>query len=203
METMRLAWTALAACLMAAPTQAQMVLTFPMSFAQFRTSLDAAIRADTLPHVPPDGFTTKSCAQRNNRYDCSFNDAGFRSALRFWQRTGILPVSGPVSQVLHLTAVTSGGQLGSVVVTSIRSDMINLMVPYLSTVVAVMRVFEPGIGEDQRELAQLVKELGLMRGDADPTIGKPATMTIAGALVSCTNWNMHLTDKVECVFTPL
>jgi hypothetical protein len=183
---MRFALAVVGALLASSVASAQTPHTFGMTFEEFRRTLDENIRKDTLSHVPKDSFTTKACSRKANHYDCTFNEAGFQRAVNEWRKMGLI----------------LGTEVSRITVTSVRDDMIHLLVGQISTVVAVMRIFDPGAAEGDDELQTTVKRLGLMRGDVDPTIGKPMSMNIAGATVTCTNWDTQVTPKVECVFTP-
>jgi hypothetical protein len=199
---MKLAPALTGALFVASAAPAQTPHTFGMSFDQFRRTLDQHISADTASHLPRDAFTTKSCLRRADRYECTFNETGFQSAVNEWRKLGLIIGSGRFSYRLRLSADTIGNRVNRIVVTSVRDDMINLLVGHLSTVIAAMRVFEPGAADGEGEPKRTVDRLGLMRGDANPTIGKPMSMPITGAMVTCTNWDTRITSKVECVFTP-
>jgi hypothetical protein len=199
---MRFALAVVGALLASSVASAQTPHTFGMTFEEFRRTLDENIRKDTLSHVPKDSFTTKACSRKANHYDCTFNEAGFQRAVNEWRKMGLILGKSRIPFRQRLSADTVGTEVSRITVTSVRDDMIHLLVGQISTVVAVMRIFDPGAAEGDDELQTTVKRLGLMRGDVDPTIGKPMSMNIAGATVTCTNWDTQVTPKVECVFTP-
>ena len=155
---------------------------FDLTFDQFRKAFDQKIRDDTLDKTQADWSTTKMCKKVSAIYTCAFSDKGFQSTVTEFKRLDVM--NGKFNLKLTLTVETVNGRVSRVRLNGDRSDPVNLL-QFASTVANVMQMFEPDIVEGEGKHLALAKELGLMRGDADPTVGQPKVLIKPYAAVKC------------------
>ena len=146
---------------------------FDQSFQQFRAALDHKIRDDTTDKSASDWSTTRQCRKAGNVYTCTFNDKGFQSTVAGFKKLDIM--NGRFTLKMTLTVQTEGGKVSKVRLNGNRSDPANLL-QFSGTATNIMQLFEPGIVDGDGKSMALVRELGLMHGDADPTTGQPVVV---------------------------
>ena len=172
---------------------------FDQSFEQFRTTLDRSIRDDTLDKSQADWSTTKQCRKARNTYTCSFNDEGFQGTIAGLKKLDVL--NGRFTLKMMLTVETAGGKVSKVRLNGDRGDPVNLL-QFSSTAANIMQLFEPGIVDGDGKSLALVKDLGLMRGDADPTIGQPIVTIKPYAAITCLAVLSSITTGQACEWVP-
>lgn len=172
---------------------------FGQSFEQFHAALDRRIRDDTLDKNASDWSTTKQCRKTGNVYTCSFNDKGFQSTVAGFKKMDIM--NGRFTLKMTLTVQTEGGKVSKVRLNGDRGDPVNLL-QFSSTVANIMQLFEPDIVDGEGKSLALVKELGLMRGDADPTTGQPAVVIKPYAAITCLVVPSSITTGQACEWVP-
>lgn len=172
---------------------------FDQSFEQFRAALDRKIRDDTTDKSASDWSTTKQCRKAGNVYTCSFNDKGFQSSLAEFKKLNLM--NGKFTLKMTLTVETSGGRVSKVRLNGDRGDPVNLL-QFSSTATNIMQLFEPGIVDGEGKSLALVKELGLMRGDADPTTGQPVVVIKPYAAIACLMVPSTIATGQACEWVP-
>ena len=185
------------ATLYAGPAQAADL--FAMSFEDFRKAFDKRIREDTLDKAEVNFSTTKQCTKKGTTSTCTFNDKGFQSTVASFKKMDL--VSGKFTLKLTLTAETKDGKVSHIRLIGSRGDPVNIF-QYVSTVMNIMQLFEPGIVDGEGKSLALVKQLGIMRGDADPSINEPVVNIEPYAVVECLNVHSNITSGVACNWTP-
>lgn len=172
---------------------------FDQSFEQFRAALDRRIRDDTLNKSQADWSTTKQCRKAGNAYTCSFNDKGFQGTVAEFKKLDVM--NGRFTLRMTLTVETAGGKVSKVWLNGDRGDPVNLL-QFSGTATNIMQLFEPGIVDGEGKSLALVKELGLMRGDADPTTGQPVVAIKPYAAVTCLTVPSSITTGEACEWVP-
>ena len=175
---------------------------FDQSFEQFRKAFDAKIQADTLDKAQANWNTTRTCRQARNIQTCTFNDRGFQESVLGFKRLDM--VNGRFTLNLALAVEVQGGKVAKVTLVGDRGDPMN-MLQFIGTATNVMQIFEPGIvaGEvgDGKHSA-LVRELGMIRGDADPEVGRPTVTIKPYALIKCLSLPSKVSMAVACEWSP-
>lgn len=172
---------------------------FDQSFEQFRAALDRKIRGDTTDKSVSDGNTTKQCRKVGNVYTCSFNDKGFQRSIAEFKKLDLM--NGRFTLKMTLTVETNGGKVSSIRLNGDRSDPVNLL-QFFGTATNIMQVFEPGIVDEDAKLLALDRELGLTRGDADPTTGQPMVVIKPYAAITCLVVPSSITTGQVCEWVP-
>ena len=172
---------------------------FSMSFEEFRATLDHQIRDDTPDKSEANFSTTKQCKKAGNTYTCSFNDKGFQSTVANFKRMDLM--NGRFALKMSLTVETLNGKVSKIRLNGDRDDPVNLL-QYVGTVTNIMQMFDPEIVEGDGKSIALAKELGLTRGDSDPTIGEPVEVIKPYAAIRCLNVPVQLTSGVACMWMP-
>lgn len=168
---------------------------FDQSFEQFRAALDRKIRDDTTDKSASDWSTTKQCRKAGNVYTCTFNDKGFQSTVAGFKKLDVM--NGRFTLKMTLTVETNGGKVSRVRLNGDRGDPVNLL-QFSGTATNIMQLFEPGIVDGEGKSLALVKELGLMRGDADPTTGQPVVAIKPYAAITCLVVPSNITTGQAC-----
>lgn len=71
---------------------------------------------------------------------------------------------------------------------------------FVGQVGSAIKAVEPSVSQDQT--TKMLKSLGLMRGDDDPTTGQPMEVKLSKARVVCLTQNSRITATVTCFFAP-
>lgn len=174
-------------------------LPFDMNFEQFRQALDAKIRQDTSDKTKPDWSTVNRCSKKADIYTCTFHDAGFQSSVAEFKKMDLL--NGRFSLQLKLVVKIERGSVSKVQLTGNRADPLNLM-QFIGTTMNIMQLFEPNIVEGEGKTSALANQLGLIRGDAAPSIGEPVTVIKPYAAITCIAAPSSLTTGVGCEWVP-
>lgn len=172
---------------------------FDQSFEQFRAALDRKIRDDTTDKSASDWNTTKQCRKAGNVYTCSFNDKGFQSSIAEFKKLNLM--NGRFTLKMTLTVETNGGKVSRVRLNGDRGDPVNLS-QFSGAATNIMQLFEPGIVDEDAKLLALDRELGLMRGDADPTTGQPMVVIKPYAAITCLMVPSSITTGQACEWAP-
>ena len=173
--------------------------TFDWTFDQFRKALDQRIRDDITDKSEANFSRTKDCKKTGNVYTCSFNDKGFQITVAGFKKLDLM--SGRFTLKLTLTVETTEGKVSKIRLNGDRNDPVNLL-QYVGTVTNVMQLFEPKIVEGEGKSLALAKDLGVMRGDADPSIGSPVDIIKPYAAIRCLNVPTRITSGVACEWVP-
>ncbi len=172
---------------------------FDMTFDQFRRAFDQKIKDDTPDKARADWSTTKTCNKVGGIYTCIFNDKGFQSTVTEFKKLDVM--NGKFTLKLMLTVETSNGKVLKVRLNGDRSDPVNLL-QFAGTATNVMQIFEPGIVEGGGKSLALASELGVMRGDADPTAGLPKVVIKPYAAVTCLMMPSAVSTGEACEWVP-
>lgn len=189
----------LVAIVVAVPTTHVYAETFDFTFEQFRAALDQKIRDDIADKSRPDFSTTRTCKKIKTTYTCTFNDAGFQSAVAILKKLDLM--NGRFTLRLGLTVETEGGRVSAIKLIGSRADPVNLL-QWNGTVLNVVQTFDPKATEREGSSLALSNELGLMRGDAAPNIGEPVVTIKPYALIRCLSVPSEVTMGVGCIFEP-
>ena len=184
-------------CLRAIPAQAADL--FAMSFEDFRKVFDQRIRDDTTDKSEASFNTTKQCTKKGTTNTCTFNDRGFQSTVDGFKKLDLM--NGKFSLKLTLTVETTNGKVSRIRLNGDRRDPVNLL-QYTGTVTNVMQLFEPSIVDGDGKSIALVKQLGIMRGDADQSINEPVVEIKPYAVIRCVNANSNITFGIACEWLP-
>ena len=102
-----------------------------------------------------------------------------------------------LKQALFL--IPAKGKLERVRLVGDRSDPMNLF-NFGGTVANVIRALDPSI--TSKEAVQLAFDLGIMRGDADPTIGEEKLTIKPKFAATCISQASTISTKIDCKFVP-
>ena len=172
---------------------------FDITFDQFRKEFDQKIRNDTPDKAQADWSTTKTCKKVGSIYNCIFNDKGFQSTVAEFKKLDMM--NGKFTLKLMLTVETSNGKVLKVRLNGDRNDPVNLL-QFAGTATNVMQMFEPGIVEGEGKSLAFASELGVMRGDADPTAGQPKVVIKPYAAITCLMMPSAVSTGEACEWAP-
>ena len=164
--------------------------TFDFSADKFRERLNARIGTDS-------GGRLKSCQTSTSALKCVFDDKSYQQSVAAFKELDLANGRFDLKQVMEI--ITKGDKVQKITLTGSRSDPMNLF-HFVGTVGSILGIFEPEMGS--KSAAELVFELGLMRGDDDPTIGRQKTLFRKVVAVDCNQYPSAASLKVECVFGP-
>lgn len=127
-----------------------------------------------------------------------FGDAKFQEGVKVMKDMDLL--NGKFSNhALLIVGVNAGGLVTMITVGGQRTDPVN-MFRTLSLVGAVYSVLNPRSSADQ--VSEFVAGLGLMRGDDDPSIGRPVTNLSKGGAFTCNNRHSSASVHFGCAVVP-
>jgi hypothetical protein len=170
-----------------------------MSVAQFRSSLDQAIRIDSKNGL--DG-TTKHCkldSRDKSTTVCDFADENFQYSMKAMKQYNW--VDGHFKQDLSVRLSADHGKLTKIALIGDRSDPMNLM-EFFSTAIDILQVFDKDIVAKDDDFRRVRDKLGLLRGDDAPDIGEPRTMIEDWGVIHCLASPSEESTKVMCVVRP-
>lgn len=92
------------------------------------------------------------------------------------------------------------GKVTEVVMSGDRADPINLLSSFVGAVGSAIKVVDPSLSRDQ--VTKLAMDLGLFRGDDDPTTGTVITQFTKGGAYACLTQQSSVSTVVLCTITP-
>jgi len=164
--------------------------SFDFSFESFRIRLNKRIEMNG-------GGLVKSCRESASKVFCSFDDKAFQQSVLAFK--GLNLANGKFKLAESIQIGIKNNHVERIILVGSRADPMNLF-HFIGTVGSVIGVFEPQI--DAKGAAEIVTELGLMRGDSDPTIGTAQNEFRDSVAITCNQYLSALSQKVECVFVP-
>jgi len=172
------------------PVRSAFPQTFDFSADTFRTRLNARI-------VEDGGGQLKGCQKSRSSVKCTFDDKVFQQSVGMFKQLDLANGRFNLKQALEIAI--KGDRVEKITLTGSRGDPMNLLA-FSGTFGSVLGVFEPDL--DAQSAANLVLELGLMRGDDAPTIGRQRTLFRKSVAVDCNQYPSAVSLKIECVFGP-
>lgn len=165
--------------------------TFGFDAPTFRLMYNGRLRSDGDSGV-------KDCADSAGLYKCKFDDASFEKSVDAFKKHDL--VTGDFKSKLRLTMASQNGRVSKIVVGGDRADPMNLF-GYIGKVGSLLKTLEPEM-PDQVQGNLLKSELGLMRGDDDPTIGTEKLITRKGYVARCLQSASSESTAMSCTFEP-
>ena len=172
---------------------------FSMTPEEFRNIFDNRARENTLNKNDQESNTIRACRQTDNRQVCTFNDKGFQNSIQAFKKLNVL--NSRFTQKLSLTLEIANGKVSKVFLEGDRGDPLNL-IRFVGAVINIMQVLEPDVADSDGKSLALATELGLMRGDNDPSIGSPAIMLKPYAAVGCLSLPSKIATAEFCQWEP-
>ena len=190
---MKIAIIFIAACVFMAGAAAQ---TFNLTVEQFRSAFDAAAKKES--NYPDVAATIKTLTKATQTtYRASLNEVPFNRMVKMWKEIDLANGKFVLKDRLELD-VGNGNKLSRVSVASSRGDM-NLF-HFVGTFANTVRVFNPSVSEKQ--IQDLIAEVGIMSGDDDPQIGRVRSSFTKGAAIACLSQPSQVSLEVVCNFSP-
>ncbi len=171
--------------LAATPGQAQ---TFDFGFEEFRQSYDKRLAADGRDAIG-------TCKPRGTSQRCFFNEAGLPASAEPSDAADV--PARPVRETLQVDL--EDGKVKAVHIAGSRADP-GKRAHFLGQFGSLVRVFDPAVTDG--ELTRLYGELGLLRGDDDPSIGQDRQVVRGRAVITCNQYPSRISVKLECIFEP-
>lgn len=165
--------------------------TFNMSARELVARYDAQLKKDGDSGL-------SQCEVEGAVWACRFDTASFNKSLALFKQADLM--NGPFELKTMLEIHELDGKVARISIQGVRSDPVNLFV-YSGQVLSMVRMFEPEL-TDGGEGSIGMNELGLMRGDSDPTIGTEKTIINHDFAVQCIQYNSSVSVKMECAFDP-
>lgn len=169
---------------------------FNMTVEQFRQAFDReTIQGAKNPNVAD---TIKSINKISpTTYHASLKDDGFNSMVKGWKVLNL--ANGKfILKEKFIFRVGSSGLISNIELSSSRADM-NLF-HFMDTFANTVKVFNPQFTE--KDIQELVKDVGLMRGDNDPTIGESMNSFTRGVAIECLSQPSNVSSTIVCKFYP-
>lgn len=169
---------------------------FSMTIEQFRQAFDQkTIQGAKSPSVAD---TIKSIKKISpSTYHAFLNDGGFNSMVKGWKELNLANGKFTLKEKFIFKVGTSG-LINNIELSSSRADM-NLF-HFMDTFANTVKVFNPHFSED--DIQKLVQEVGLMRGDNDPTIGRAMNSFTKGTAIACLSKPSNISSTIVCKFYP-
>jgi hypothetical protein len=164
--------------------------TFGFTASEFQSRLDKALLADG-------GDTTKSCKKSQTDFTCQFNDVNFQKSVSAFK--GLNLANGHFSLKEKMTISTENGKVSTIIIGGDRGDPINTF-HTIGQIGGVFKALNPKISDDN--VQRLFKELGLLRGDSDETIGSVKEAIEDFAEIRCNNQRSDKSTAFGCAFLP-
>lgn len=183
----------IASLFLASIAQAQ---SFGLNLEQFKSSFNAQAKAESnYPNMAATIIELKEL--KKNIYSAKINDGPFKQMVKKWKEMDLANGNFQLKDRLSITT-DSSGKIAKVQAYSDRADM-NLF-HFLGTFSNIIRTFNKDMTDAQVQSA--IKEVGLMKGNTDPTIGKSLETFTKGAAITCLSQPSNVTTEVSCAFTP-
>ncbi len=163
---------------------------FDFTPAQFQERFNQQLKAD-------EGDMLRACRPEKAAIACTFDDAKFQRSVQAFKDLNL--ANGRFELKSRVLVEHARGKVTTIAVTGDRSSPMGLF-HFVGQVGSLMRSFDPVLTSQQA--AAKVSELGVMRGDADRTIGTPKLAIESYAAIECTSWPSSRSTTVECVFRP-
>ncbi len=164
--------------------------TFNMSAHELVARYDARLKQDGdsgLARCEVDGLV----------WTCQFDTASFKKSLAIFKQVDLL--NGPFELKTSLKIYEHDGKVSRISIQGVRSDPVNLFI-YMGQVLSLFKTLGPQRNDE--EVDSMGKELGLMRGDSDPTIGIEKTVINSDFAVQCIQYDSSVSLMTQCVFDP-
>ncbi len=124
--------------------------------------------------------------------------ASFNKSLALFKQADLM--NGPFKLQTVLKIYEQDGKVLRISIQGVRSDPVNLFV-YSGQVLSLVGMFKPQLTDEEAGSIGM-NELGLMRGDTDPTIGTEKTVINHEFAVQCIQYHSSVSVKTECAFDP-
>jgi hypothetical protein len=164
--------------------------TFNFTAIEFQARLNKVLTDDH-------GDTIKACKKDGADYRCTFNNAGFQKSVSAFKELNLANGHFDLNEVMFFTV--ERGKVSRITYGGDRSDPMNMM-HTVGQIGGVIEALKPGIKED--DVQRLIRELGLMRGDDDESIGTPKTAIEDFAAIKCNTQDSHISTLFGCTFLP-
>lgn len=164
--------------------------TFSFGPEELRSRFNAALAEDEMD-------TIRNCKRFGADLECSFTDQRYQAGVKAMKELNLANGRFEIKRTVLIT--TKGKTVETIIVSGDRSDPINLF-HFIATVVALIRAISPTTSDD--DVLKTVSSLGLMRGDSDPTIGRPIDQVESYAAIKCNNQGSKVSTAIGCVFNP-
>lgn len=173
--------------------QATMVplATFGFDAPTFRRMYDGHLRNDGDSGITDCGDSAGLCI-------CKFDDASFKKSVDAFKKLDL--ANGQFRSKLRLVIASQNGRVSKIVVSGDRADPMNLF-GYIGKVGSLLKTLEPEMS-DQAQQSLLTSDLGLMRGDDDPTIGSEKLVIRNGYVARCRQSALSESTATICAFEP-
>ncbi|MDX2205830.1 MAG: hypothetical protein NW223_23975 [Hyphomicrobiaceae bacterium] len=178
------------AALLALPPAVAWGQAFDFTPAQFQERFNRQLKAD-------EGDLLRACRPEKAAIACTFEDAKFQRSVQAFKELNL--VNGRFELKSRVLIEQAGGKVATIAITGDRSSPMGLF-HFAGQMGSLMRSFDPALTSQQA--AAKVSELGVMRGDADRTIGTPKLAIENYAAIECTSWPSSRSTSVGCVFRP-
>ena len=169
------------------PVQAQ---TFPFSVAEFRDLF-------AKQTVRDNGDGIRSCTTKKASVVCTFHDRDFQKSVRAFKDMNL--VNGRFDLKEKLELEVSDGKVSRILMHGDRSTPMGLF-HVIGQVGALMRTLHPDLSNE--DVTASLRELNLMRGDSDPTIGQPMVVDEPWASIHCLQQHSQRSTTISCAFVP-
>lgn len=164
--------------------------TFSFSSDEFRTLYHKQLIKDGSAGL-------SSCSLNSNIYVCRFNEKDFKEAVSALKQLDL--INGRFTQKTIVQVLISNGKAAGVILKGDRSDPANLF-QFMGKAVSLAQALDSTLGDD--DAAALTRELGLMRGDDDSTIGEEKTVIRPAFAASCNQFASSESTALRCEFAP-
>ena len=144
------------------------------------------------------GDLIKKCTKTEDEVACSVDDTGFQKSVQAFKQLDLANGKFELKESLILSM--SGSKVKVIIISGSREDPMNLF-HFVGQLGSLFITLNSELTQD--EVTSLLKDkLGIMRGDDDPTIGKPMLEITKTFAATCNNQLSSVSTKIGCVFEP-
>ncbi|MBI1868971.1 MAG: hypothetical protein HYS06_11885 [Methylocystis sp.] len=165
--------------------------SFDITKAQFVEKYNVALRVDG-------GEQIKKCRKVKDSIACEFTDVSFQKSVSGFKALNL--ANGRFDMATKLLLSEKNGKVSQIILSGDRKDPMNLF-HFVGHLGSMMHALGQEANKNN-DLSKELLELGLTRGDDDPTIGNPKTLIEAYAAIRCNNQVSSVTTTIGCVLEP-
>jgi len=165
--------------------------TFTFTSDQFKEKFNQVAKIENTDFI-------KSSKTTKDRVVFALDDTNFKKRLKALKALNM--TDGKSAAKTHIELALNGqGKIKAIDVVGDRSDIINLTL-VINTMGVIVRMLDEKLSDDG--VTNLISGFGLMRGDNDPSIGKPITNFDKGSAYFCNNQLSQVSMTIGCIITP-
>jgi|GEM_PF-2669220 hypothetical protein len=183
---------AIATLIILAFEQSLTAQTFDFTLEQFRQKYNNQLKSDN-------GDLIKTCTKKaNDEISCNFDITNFRTSVQAFKQLDL--ANGQFELNENLLLSMDGGKVKKVIISGSRKDPMNLF-HFVGQLGSLILTLNPEFTQDE-VTSMIAKKLGIMRGDDDPTIGKPIVEITKKFAATCNNQLSTVSTRLGCIFEP-